>query len=93
MAVMLGAAAIGAIGNVAAAGATAAPVMPGFNEMHAETVFDSSGWNVAFPGARIESSRTEGVADPIASVMGGGYMPWVVLGAAVLLLWRVSKRS
>lgn len=89
-AVALGVAAIGAVGAASAA----PPVMPGLNEMFADTKFDSSGWNVAFPGAKIESSRSESAAavDPVAAVIGGGYMPWVVLGAGVLLLWRMGKK-
>ena len=81
MAIM--AAAVMAVGGVAAAAMTGAPSAP---VMGAPVNFDHSGWNVAFPGARIDSARSESGA-------AGGYMQYLLIGGVFLILWKALKKS
>lgn len=48
--------------------------------------FDSSGWNVNMADGTIESSRAQaGALDQ--------YMPYVLIGAALLIAFRMTRRS
>jgi hypothetical protein len=48
-----------------------------------DSSFDSSGWNVNFGGGSISSSRADAL---------GQYMPYVIAAAAVLIVWRMTKK-
>lgn len=77
------AAGITAVGGIAAAAMTEAPEME-------SAMLDSSGWNVAFPGASITSSRAEGI-DPIDADMKR-YLLYFAVAAGVILLVKQLKK-
>lgn len=52
-----------------------------------EGMFDSSGWNVNFGAGNIESSRAQSQTKPMDE-----YMPYLILGAALLVVWRMTRR-
>lgn len=50
-----------------------------------EGMFDSSGWNVNFGAGTIESSRAQSA--PMSE-----YMPYLLIGGALLVVWRMTRR-
>lgn len=52
--------------------------------------FDSSGWNVNFGSGGITSSdtRDQGKAGEMNQ-----YMPYILAGAAVLIVWRMTRKQ
>lgn len=55
-----------------------------------DSVFDSSGWNVNFGSGSVTSadSRDQGKAGEIT-----GYMPYILAAAAVMIVWRMTRKS
>lgn len=55
-----------------------------------DSPFDSSGWNVNFGTGGITSSdrRDQGKAAEF-----GPYVPYVIAAAAVLIVWRMTRKS
>lgn len=53
--------------------------------LRGESVFDSSGWNVNFGGGTIESSRAQ--AGQLSE-----YMPYILVGAGLLIVWRMTRK-
>jgi hypothetical protein len=51
----------------------------------ADSVFDSSGWNVNFGGGSIEATRSQ--TDKLSE-----YMPYLLLGAGLLVVWRLTRK-
>lgn len=89
------AAGISAVGSVAAA---ATAEVPDFGtdvrlrKFEWDARFDNSGFNVAFPGARIDSRRSEehssGENDPT-----GGYLKYFVMAGAFIILLKALKKA
>lgn len=49
-----------------------------------DNAFDSSGWNVNFGSGSIDSTRgSEGL---------GGYLPYIVAGVGLLIVWRMTRK-
>lgn len=48
-----------------------------------ESSFDSSGWNVNFGAGSISSSRADSL---------GQYLPYAIAAAAVLIVWRMTRK-
>lgn len=46
--------------------------------------YDASGWNVNFGGGSISSSASDAL---------GGYLPYVLAGVGVLVLWRMTRKG
>ncbi len=53
----------------------------GLTEAKSNSAFDSSGWNVNFGSGSVTSS-------PAMST----YLPYVILGAGLLVVWRMTKK-
>jgi len=84
--VALGVAAIGAVG----AASKAPPIMAPTAAAQDGNMFDSSGWNIAFGGSKITSSR-EQASGPAA--VANSYFQYVVAAGVFLILWRMTKRK
>lgn len=49
-----------------------------------DNAFDSSGWNVNFGSGSIDSARgSEGL---------GSYLPYIVAGVGLLIVWRMNRK-
>jgi hypothetical protein len=59
---------------------------PSTATLRGEAAFDSSGWNVNFGTGSIESSRAQ--AGELSS-----YMPYILVGAGLLIVWRMTRKS
>jgi hypothetical protein len=55
-----------------------------------DSPFDSSGWNVNFGAGSISSadSRDQGQMGQLSP-----YLPYIIAGAAVLIVWRMTRKS
>lgn len=52
---------------------------------NSDSIFDSSGWTVVFgDGNTTEASRAGEL---------GGYLPYLLAGAAVLIVWRMTRKA
>lgn len=58
---------------------------PSSAALRGESAFDGSGWNINFGSGSIESSRSQ--AGELTD-----YMPYVIVGAAVLIVWRLTRK-
>ncbi len=58
---------------------------PSSAALRGESAFDASGWNVNFGAGGIESSREQ--AGQLSE-----YMPYIVVGAALLIVWRMTRK-
>lgn len=82
--------AVGMVGAAAASGAPSAPVMTN-PILTTDGLFDNSGWNIAFPGARIDSNRSQQEGGPVLET--DSYVKWFVLAGAFLIIWKTMKKS
>lgn len=75
----------------AAFGAAATALSGGPSSASGESTssFDSSGWNVNFGGGSIDSTRAAGSG---ALSQLEQYLPYALIFAGVLIVWRMSKR-
>lgn len=64
----------------------AAPVMGG------DVSTDHSGWNIAFPGARIDAVHSTAEGVPAENLEMRQYMLYFGLAAGVILLWKLVKK-
>ena len=48
-------------------------------------LFDSSGWNVSFGAGSVSSARSD--AGDL-----GKYLPWIVAGVGVVVVWRLTRK-
>ena len=49
-----------------------------------ESAFDSSAWNVNFAEGSIESSKSDSL---------GQYLPYLLIGAGLLIVWRFTRKN
>lgn len=77
--------------GMSALGSMATPGGP--SSASSSSSFDSSGWNVNFGSGGITSQRTQ--ADPAsvaATARADAYLPYVLAGAALLVVWRMTRK-
>lgn len=70
----------------------AAPAGP--SSASSTSSFDSSGWNVNFGSGGITSQRTQ--TEPSAAGVGvaaSPYLPYLLAGAALLVVWRMTRKA
>lgn len=53
----------------------------------ADSIFDSSGWNVAFGAGNISSQRSQEQRGSFDQ-----YLPYIIAAAGVLIVWRLTKQ-
>lgn len=55
--------------------------------------FDASGWNINFGSGGITSERVQ--TDPAGNPVGGmnAYLPYVLAGVGLLIVWRMTRKS
>jgi hypothetical protein len=61
------------------------PGGPSQAALRGEVGFDSSGWNVNFGSGAIEATRSQ--AGELSE-----YMPYLLLGAGLLVVWRMTRK-
>jgi len=61
--------------------------------------FDNSGWNVSFPGSKITSTSEKSTDQSAGTGVGTGtdpatdYVKYGLILVAMVVLWKISKRS
>lgn len=58
---------------------------PSSAALRGESAFDGSGWNINFGSGSIESSRAQ--AGQLSE-----YMPYILVGAGLLIVWRMTRK-
>lgn len=61
------------------------PGGPSNSTQRGDFAFDSSGWNVNFGSGSIESDRSQAQAFD-------EYMPYLLIGAGLLVVWRMTRK-
>jgi hypothetical protein len=61
------------------------PGGPSNAALRGEVGFDASGWNVNFGGGTIESDRSQ--TEPLSE-----YMPYILVAAGLLVVWRFTRK-
>lgn len=76
----------------AAAGAAAQALSGGPSSASGKSTssFDSSGWNVNFGSGKIDSTRAQTPSGTTGGI--NEYLPYVAIAAALLIVWRMTKK-
>jgi hypothetical protein len=61
------------------------PGGPSNAALRGDSAFDSSGWNVNFGAGGIESDRSQ--TQPLSE-----YMPYILVAAGLLVVWRMTRK-
>lgn len=70
------------------AGQMAQPGGPSSATQRGDFAFDSSGWNVNFGSGAIEATRSQNDAGGV-----GQYLPFVLAGVGLLIVWRMTRKK